>query len=167
MNTEPPDNNDAPKNNDERVYRPMPTFSSLQDLLKDVPEQNQVYVKEPVAEIRKIVSKVAEAGGVIYIGDIAKMMKTLKIRPEYEILKEFIVLAAEEELRESGVDLKAAVIHRTLGSVSRFYLSYGTDGEEAKKARRDWAIALEKVHKHFSGEVEEKDDFDIPDEAAA
>lgn len=144
--------------NEARTYRTQPTIASLQDLLQVIPKENQALVHNVVAEIREIVTKVLEAGGVIFIGDIAKLVKSLKLRPDEGALKEFIELAADAEFSESGVDIKAAIIHRTLGTVSRYYLGYGMEGEEAKKARRDWAVALDKAHKHFSGERDGQDD---------
>jgi len=135
-----------------RTYRTQPTIASLQDLLQVIPKENQALVQNVVGEVRGIVAKVLEAGGVIFIGDIAKQVKSLKLRPDEGALKEFIELAADAEFSESGVDIKAAIIHRTLGTVSRYYLGYGVEGEAAKKTRRDWAVALEKAHKHFAGE---------------
>ncbi|MEK7954323.1 hypothetical protein [Luteolibacter soli] len=158
---------DAPKKNEDRVIRQMPSISALQELVKGLPVESKALVTEVVGEVRQILTKVAEASAVIFVSDIAKNIKTLKVRPDDEVLKEFIELAAQDELRESGVDIKAAIIHRTLGSVSRYYLPYGTDGEEARTARREWAIALEKLHKHFSGEPIEEDDIALPGNAAA
>ncbi|MCW1913068.1 hypothetical protein OJ996_05765 [Luteolibacter sp. GHJ8] len=135
-----------------RTYRTQPTIASLQDLLQVIPKENQALVQNVVAEVREIVTKVLAAGGVIFIGDIAKLVKSIKLRPDEAALKEFIELAADAEFSESGVDIKAAIIHRTLGTVSRYYLAYGVEGEDAKKARRDWAVALEKAHKHFADE---------------
>lgn len=155
------------KNNGDRVYRKKPSISALEELLTQIPKENQVLVKEVVGEIRGIVVNAVKAGGVIFISDIAKRVKGLDLRPDEHALKEFIELAAAEELRESGVDLKAAIIHRTLGSVSRYYLEYGMVEEAAKDARRAWSIALDKLHKHFAGEPVEKDDFDLPEDAAA
>ncbi len=157
----------APQSTGDRVIRQMPSISSLQELVKGMPRESKAFATEITREVRQIVTRVAEAGGVIFIGDIAKKMKTLKVRPEDGVLKEFIELAADQEFRDSGVDLKAAIIHRTLGSVSRYYLPYGMEGEEAKSARRDWAKELEKLHKHFSGEPVEEDDIPFPGEAAA
>ena len=147
-----------------RTYRTLPTISSLQDLLQQIPKENQALVHNVVGEVRNIMTKVLEAGGVIFIGDIAKLVKSLKLRPDEGALKEFIELAADEEFSESGIDIKAAIIHRTLGTVSRYYLGYGVEGEDAKKARRDWAVALEKAHKHFAGEP---DGGDLAEDVAA
>jgi hypothetical protein len=146
------------KNEEARTYRTQPTIASLQDLLQVIPKENQALVHNVVGEVRKSVTKVLAAGGVIFIGDIAKQVKSIKLRPDEAALKEFIELAADEEFSESGVDIKAAIIHRTLGTVSRYYLGYGVEGEEAKKARRDWAVALEKAHKHFAGEEDGEDE---------
>jgi hypothetical protein len=157
----------APKNTGDRVIRQMPSISSLKDLLKGMPTESKAFASEVAAEVRQILSKVAEAGGVIFIGDIAKKVKSIKLRPEENALKEVIDLAADEEMLASGVDLKAAIIHRSYFSVSRYYLDSEKEGEEAKKARRDWAIALEKLHKHFSGEPIEDDDIPLPGNAAA
>ena len=159
--------NSPSNNNGDRVFRKKPSISALEDLLTQIPKENQVLVKEVVGEIRATVVNVAKAGGVIFISNIAKRVTSLDLRPDEGALKEFIELAAQEEMRESGVDLKAAIIHRTLGSVSRYYLEYGMEEEAAKEARRSWSIALEKLHKHFSGEPVEDDDIELPEDAAA
>jgi hypothetical protein len=161
MNTEPN------RTEEGRTYRTLPTIASLQDLLQVIPKENQTLVHNVVAEVRQIVTKVLEAGGVIFIGDIAKLVKSIKLRPDEGALKEFIELAADAEFSESGIDIKAAIIHRTLGTVSRYYLGYGVEGEEAKKARRDWAVALERAHKHFAGELDEESDGNLSEAFAA
>jgi hypothetical protein len=150
------------QNNEEaRTYRTQPTIASLHDLLQEIPKENQALVRNVVGEVRETITKVLAAGGVIFIGDIAKQVKSLKLRPDEGALKEFIELAADEEFRESGVDIKAAIIHRSLGTVSRYYLGYAVEGEAAKKARRDWAAALDKAHKHFAGEEDGEHSQDI------
>lgn len=143
--------------------------ASLVDLVRELPKNENEKANLAIAEVREILVRVAQAGAVIFISDLAKKITVVKVEPTDPGLKQLVDLAADEEESDSGVDLRCLVLNRTAGSVSRWYLDFSSEPSEKEIAatRKRWAKAVTEVHEHFApaGESVSEDEADVPDAA--
>lgn len=151
MNT----NDNTNQNGAGDTRKAAPSITSLHQLLNQMPATNRDVADQVVGEIREILKRVAAAGGVIYISDIARQVKSIELHPATDATRDFIFLAADLERKETGTDLLAIVLHRTPGAVSRYYLGQTDKMSETefRQARRLWAAEVEKVHACYAAQA--------------